>query len=149
MMPDEKLIIPVYLNQSVVFNMLASLEDGFAHMYSIQTSKTEEANEGKAVEAGLGVNNIFSLLSVKLHGSGKKETSNTNVSNRSEERVHTPTSLFTSLLGKLEGLDVINDITSLEDIKQINTGTFVSFSGRLSQNPVTVWLGRVDIHFSQ
>lgn len=139
-MPNGKLIIPVYLNQRVVFDMLASLEDGFAHMYSVQTSKTEGANEGKAIEAGIGVNNIFSLLSVKLQGSGKKETSNTNVSSRSEERVHTPTSLFTTLLDKLEGLDVINDIASLESIEQINTGTFVRFSGRLSQNPITVWL---------
>ncbi len=139
-MSNEKLIIPVYLNQRVVFDMLASLEDGFAHMYSIQTSKTEAANEGTAIDAGIGANNIFSLLSVKLQGTLKKEASNSNVSNRSEERVHTPTSLFTALLEKLQALKVINNLDSLQGIEQIKTGTFVRFSGRFSQNPLTIWL---------
>ena len=139
-MPNQKLIIPVYLNQRIVFDMLASLEDGFAHMYSLQTSKTERIDEGKSVDAGIGVNNIFSLLSVKLQGSAKKEDSNTRVNSRSEERVHTPTSLFTTLLEKLEELNIIHDITSQEEIDKVAPGNFVRFSGRLSQNPLTIWL---------
>lgn len=41
----EKLTIPIYLNTKVVFDMLATIEDGFSEMRNIQTSKSISADE--------------------------------------------------------------------------------------------------------
>jgi hypothetical protein len=120
--------------------MLAALEDGFAQMYSLQTIKTEEKNEEKSTVSGIGLSNIFSLFSVEFKGtSGKKDNDSTS-SNRSEDKIHTPTSLFTKLLDKLEDLDAIIDIHSLDNGNKNFEDKFVRFSGRLSQNPITAWL---------
>lgn len=35
----NKLTIPIYLNTKIVFDMLATIEDGFADVKNIQTSK--------------------------------------------------------------------------------------------------------------
>ena len=42
----NKLTIPIYLNTKIVFDMLATIEDGFSEVKNIQTSRNED-NYGK------------------------------------------------------------------------------------------------------
>lgn len=37
----SKLTIPIYLNTKIVFDMLATIEDGFSEVKNIQTSKSK------------------------------------------------------------------------------------------------------------
>ena len=36
---NNKLTIPIYLNTKIVFDMLATIEDGFAEVKNVQTSR--------------------------------------------------------------------------------------------------------------
>lgn len=66
----EKLTIPIYLNTKIVFDMLATIEDGFSEVRNVQTSnsksKEDEAN------ADIGVSNVFSLLQIGFSGNRKR-----------------------------------------------------------------------------
>ena len=53
--------VVAYLNQAVVFDLLAIMKDGMAQMSTIRTSETAK---GKA-EAGIGASNVFALLGYK------------------------------------------------------------------------------------
>ncbi len=61
-MPPSDYCVPVYLNQAVVFDLLAIVEDGFAH---VSTIKTAESSKNKG-EAGVGATNVFALLGISL-----------------------------------------------------------------------------------
>ena len=54
----------VYLNQAVVFDLLAIMEDGMAQVSTIRTSESKKAG----TEAGIGGSNVFALLGVRLKG---------------------------------------------------------------------------------
>ena len=41
----NKLTIPIYLNTKIVFDMLATIEDGFSEVKNIQTSKSKNREE--------------------------------------------------------------------------------------------------------
>lgn len=62
----NKLTIPIYLNTKIVFDMLATIEDGFSEVKNIQTSKSKNREED--AEANIGMSNLFALFSVGLKG---------------------------------------------------------------------------------
>lgn len=41
----NKLTIPIYLNTKIVFDMLATIEDGFTEVKNIQTSKSKKSRK--------------------------------------------------------------------------------------------------------
>ena len=130
------MIIPVYLNQKIVFDLLAIKENGFAKMYSIQRKETLQDGSTKSIDAEIGSSNIFSFLGVKIGGGAKKDSSTQDDETLSEERVHTPTSLFSRLLKYLEEDKLIKDLINNNSVKDIEYGDFVRFKGNLNQNPL-------------
>ncbi len=123
----DKLTIPIYLNTKIVFDMLATIEDGFSEVKNVQTSTKN--NRENDVEANIGTNNLFAFLSVKVRGSHKTSSSGGKVT--VEERTHTPVSLFQNLKGQLEEAKLIN-----RNINQIQIGDFFEVQGILKTNPV-------------
>lgn len=123
----NKLTIPIYLNTKVVFDMLATIEDGFAEVKNVQTSKNKNRDED--IEANIGTNNLFAFLNVGIRGNHKSNSSNGETV--VEERTHTPVSLFQQLKGKLDNAKLIN-----RDITRLSIGDFVEVQGTLKNNPV-------------
>ena len=123
----NKLTIPIYLNTKIVFDMLATIEDGFADVKNVQTSKNK--NQVNDVETNIGTNNLFAFLNIGVRGK-HKGTSN-NGETIIEERTHTPVSLFQQLKEQLEDAKFIN-----HDINNLNIGDFVEVQGTLKNNPV-------------
>lgn len=123
----NKLTIPIYLNTKIVFDMLATIEDGFAEVKNVQTSKNKN-REGE-VEANIGTNNLFAFLNVGVRGKHKGNSSDGETV--VEERTHTPVSLFQNLKGQLDNAKLIN-----RDITNLNIGDFVEVQGTLKNNPV-------------
>lgn len=123
----EKLTIPIYLNTKIVFDMLATIEDGFSEVRNVQTSnsksKEEEAN------ADIGVSNVFSLLQIGFTGNKKRANSNEQVI--TEEKTHTTVSLFQKLKSTLEENKYIK-----QDTDDLLEGDFVELQGILKPNPV-------------
>ncbi len=123
----EKLTIPIYLNTKIVFDMLATIEDGFSEIKNVQTSnstsKEEEAN------ANIGASNVFSLLQIGI--SGIKKKSNNDEQIVTEEKTHTTVSLFQKLKSSLEENQYIK-----QDTDELMEGDFVELQGTLKPNPV-------------
>ncbi len=122
-----KLTIPIYLNTKIVFDMLATIEDGFAEIKNVQTSKNK--NREDDLDANIGTNNLFAFLNVGIRGNHKDISSNGETV--VEERTHTPVSLFQKLKGQLDNAELIN-----RDIKKLSIGDFVEVQGTLKNNPV-------------
>lgn len=133
------LIIPVYLNQRIVFDMVAMLQNGMSTIAKV-TEKTEskgadERNYGTAFGLSKALSGLFKI---DIHGARNlAETHGTEVK-RTEEKVHTPASLFQMLRVNLFDSKKIQEITS--DIS-LEPGMMVEFSTMLSQNPVNHTLG--------
>lgn len=121
--------VPVYLNQAVVFDLLAIMEDGMAQVSTIRTSESKKAG----ADAGIGASNVFALLGVRLKGAlenveGKEVTN---------ERVHTPTSLFAKVRNNLRKAKLVHDLTGPKpNLASVRSGQFLEVEVRLRRNPL-------------
>jgi hypothetical protein len=121
--------VVVYLNQAVVFDLLAIIEDGMAQVSTIRTSESKKAG----TEAGIGASNVFALLGVRLKGALE------NVEGRevTHERVHTPTSLFSKVRNHLRKAKLVHDLTGPSaNLEAARPGHFVEVEVRLRRNPL-------------
>lgn len=123
----DKLTIPIYLNTKIVFDMLATIEDGFSEVKNIQTSKSKNREED--AEANIGTSNLFALFSVGIRGNLKSGTSNDQTI--MEEKTHTTVSLFQKLKSNLEDAKLVN-----RNINSFEIGDFVEIQGNLKTNPL-------------
>ncbi len=130
------LCIPIYLNQQIVFDLLAIFEDGFSALHAVKTSSTDVESQKNNIGGSVGLSNVFALLGVSFKGEHNREKNDQKTTEVSNEKVHTPTSLFAKLRLFLEGNELINEIGSLEDIKQIESGEFIEFRAVLKKNPL-------------
>jgi len=130
------LCVPIYLNQELVFGLLATLEDGFSHLKTIRTAASESESKGSKVGGGLGVSNVFGLLSVAIGGGKRKESSSAEQTEVEAEKVHTPISLFASLRAILQQNGLLTDLQDITEPVGIETGSLVEFEAVLRKNPV-------------
>lgn len=139
-MKSEELCIPAYLNQSIVFDMLAIIEDGFSNVKTIKSSDTKESTDNLGVEASadtaLGLKNIFSLLSIGIKGKYDHTSGKTSETEAAFEKVHTPTSLFWKLRDYLVNNSLIRNIETVTAESDIKVGEFIEFEAVFHQNPI-------------
>lgn len=128
--------VPIYLNQRIVLDLLATIEDGFSHFTNVQTSTSAGAASDQAAKAGLGVSNVFALLGVSIEGSRSKQSSQSRQRNETTERVHTPVSLFARLRSLLQEGGVVLDLGPDSGVDSVMPGTFVEFPASLAVNPI-------------
>ncbi|MFL9878090.1 hypothetical protein PQR63_06860 [Herbaspirillum rhizosphaerae] len=130
----EKLIVPVYLNQRLVFDLLAMLQSGISTVTAITKVESENSSDKQKIGASFGLSQALSTL-LKIDLSGEKNKSQESNSERklSEERVHTPASLFYQL----------RNILIKENILQIlspdampKSGDIVEMTATLKRNPI-------------
>ena len=130
------LLIALYLNQRVTFDLLAILEDGFAQMTTLQASSS--SSEGSAVEAGgqLGIGNPFAFLGLSLGGKGKRDAATESDEVITKQLFHTPTSLFARLREQLmeKGLVKVLEANSVA-FEDVVPGQFVEFEAVLRRSP--------------
>lgn len=125
----------LYLNQRLVFDMLASLEDGFSTLKAIDAATTSVSGTEKSGQGSIGISNVFAFLGVTLGGAVSKSTSDTEKRSTLEEKVHTPTSLFARLRLHLDSSGLLKRPNS-GDISGITSGDFVEFKVKLQQSPL-------------
>lgn len=129
--------VVVYLNQSIVFDLLAIMEDGLAQVSSIRTSET---TKGK-IEGGVGASNVFALLGITLKG-GRDSEAGREVTH---ERIHTPNSLFAKVRSKLRSDKMVQDLTlGRVDLPSIRPGQFVEMEVQLRRNPLVEALNAIN-----
>ena len=129
--------IALYLNQRVTFDLLAILEDGFAHMTTLQASSSNAEGSELEAAAQLGIGNPFAFLGLSLGGRGKRGEATKSGEVITEQLFHTPTSLFARLRQQLmeQGLVRVLDEKSV-DFGKVAPGQFVEFEAVLRRSPV-------------
>ncbi len=134
-MEATDLCVPIYLNQQMVFDLLAVLEDGF-YQLSIRTAGTESESQKTGLGASVGVKNVFALLGVSFKGDHNREKGSQDQTEVARERVHTPTSLFSKLRLELNDRSLLTTVQTTEDVETISSGHFVEFRAVLRKNPL-------------
>lgn len=123
----NKLTIPIYLNTKIVFDMLATIEDGFSEVKNIQTSKSKIKEDD--AEANIGTSNLFAFLNIGIRGNHKSGSNDDQTV--IEEKTHTTVSLFQKLKAQLEDEKLIN-----RDVENFEIGDFIEIQGTLKTNPL-------------
>ena len=134
--PDPKeLCVPLYLNQKIIFDLLAIQEDGFSQLSTLRTSSSDSETSKSGVGASIGVSNVFALLGVSFSGERGKEKGAQEQTEISQEKVHTPTSLFAKCRSNLIQRGLLQQNFTLEDQNSLKSGDFVEFQAVLHKNP--------------
>ncbi|HCY86501.1 MAG TPA: hypothetical protein DHV36_15305 [Desulfobacteraceae bacterium] len=133
-MDQNDLIIPVYLNQRVVFDLVAVLEGGIASVTQVSKTQTELEGQREQIGASFGVSNaLSSLLKIDLTGKRANQSSDESSKTTTEDRIHTPVSLFIALRSILHEKKYLKNI---ESEKEVVPGDLIEFSTVLKRNPL-------------
>ncbi len=133
-MKSDDLIIPVYLNQRIVFDLVAMLQGGIAAVTQVsQIQKTSETSLAE-VSGTFGLSKaLSSLLKVDFSGKTAGKSGSESSSTSSEERIHTPASMFIHLRAMLrEQGGLIQESENIEPMP----GNLIEFSSILKRNPL-------------
>lgn len=129
-----ELIIPVYLNQRAVFDLIAMLQGGISTVTRVSASESQLDKDQQHYGANFGLNKAFStLLKIDLSGTRKKTTEAASELQKSEERVHTPASMFQTLR---ENLIDKGDLKIVDSGYQPKVRDFIEFTAQLRKNPI-------------
>lgn len=98
--------ITVYLNERMVFDLTAMLEGGIATVRQLERRQRSERSRSAdwSAQADFGMPSLFS---VNLGGAGGARRAAGTENAVSEERVHTPTSLFFALRNALQSRNLL------------------------------------------
>jgi hypothetical protein len=144
--PKEKFIsIPIYLDQKVVFDHLAIIEDGFSQFSNIVETESEDGKLSANTEASLGTTNALAFLGISLgaKAGAATETAAASQSQTTKTKIHTPTSLFHIYRDYLLDQQLLQKITSDTELKSIVPGSFVEIHGSLEENPVSAFFSSI------
>ena len=131
---ETKLVVPVYLNQRMVFDLLAMIQGGISTVTAVTTRNDEVTSAERQIGTSFGLSNaLSSLLKIDLSAERNTKNQNSHGDTSAEERVHTPASLLFRLRNTLlenDQLKLIDNNTS------IAPGDFVEFEATLHKNPI-------------
>ena len=133
--------IALYLNQRLTFDALATLENGFSHFSTVQSTSSGSSSSEKSGELGIGLSNFFAPIAVKFGVSGTQRQDQGTAESSMQEKVHTPTSLFARLRSALNKGEAVKAITCKSDLNQELIGEFVEFETTLRRSPLVEMLG--------
>ena len=128
--------ITLYLNQRLTFDLMAVLQGGFSRLSTVQTISSGGTATKASGEAQLGASNIFAFLGVKLSGQGSREAEDKQSESISQDKVHTPTSLFAQLRKDLQDRKLVRYVSPLTDLNEVRPSEFVEFEATLRRNPL-------------
>lgn len=122
----ENLTIPVYLDEQIVMDLIATIDDGFSEFYTIETTK----NKGIGTEVNAnGQGKVLKLFKAKMDLSHSRE--NTDGTKKQESKVQTVVSMFHNLKQYLNQNDFIE-----KNNKEFKNGDFIELQGEFSINPL-------------
>ncbi|MBS6842258.1 MAG: hypothetical protein KH197_00915 [Clostridiales bacterium] len=135
---SDQLIIPVYLNEKTVLDMLAIIEDGFSMVSEVTSSNQDASSSTGKLSGGISTKAILDkLLKIQLEGSFQKDKSTTSEVDTKLEKVHTNVSLLSKFRSELiDGNLLTCKAGDNLDISNIKAGDFIEIEGELQKNPM-------------
>lgn len=132
---SNRLIVPIYINEKIVLDMLAIMEDGFSMVSQVNYTEHKESDSIQNINAGVSTSAtiISKLLKIDISGevnhTGKKGENERVV----KEKIHTNVSLLSKFRGFLaEHKMLISEF----DFSKIKIGDFIEVEGKLQKNPL-------------
>ena len=145
-MNANQLMIPVYINEKIVLDMLAIIEDGFSTVSQISYTEHRENNNNQKLEVGGSTSTtlLSKLLKIDLNGElshvGNKEENQ----NISKEKIHTNV----SLLSKFRTFLIDAKILQTEfNVSTMKIGDFIELEGELQKNPLFSYMDIIEDFF--
>ena len=131
---SNRLIVPIYINEKLVLDMLAIMEDGFSMVSQVNYTENSENNNSNGIDAGVDTSSLLSkLLKINVSGTINNSSSKEEKEFVSKEKVHTNVSLLSKFITYLENQKILkSDI----NISEINIGDFIEIEGELQKNPL-------------
>ena len=138
-MKADQLMIPVYINEKIVLDMLAIIEDGFSTVSQISYTEHKENNNSQKLEAEISTSAIIlsKLLKIDLNGGLSHSGNSGENESYTKEKVHTNV----SLLSKFRSFLIKEKILKSDfDVKAVKIGDFIEVEGELQKNPLINYL---------
>lgn len=134
----KELCIPVYLNEKIVFDLLATIEDGFSKVRAISNNQSMNSSNTENLGAGFNLPSFMSsFLGISLNGSQTKIAGEHDSKNESEERIHTSGSLFAKLRNSLNEAGLLYKYSAEPDwFEKIKNGDFIEVEGKIRKSPM-------------
>ena len=134
-MDVNQLMIPVYINEKIVLDMLAIIEDGFSTVSQGSYSDHKENSNALKIEAEVSTSaSILSkLLKIDLKGELSHSGNCGETENTTKEKVHTNVSLLSKFRAFLTDANILK---SGFDISNMKIGDFIEVEGELQKNPL-------------
>ena len=122
---ESQLIVPVYINEKIVLDMLAILDDGFSMVSQVNYSEHRESSNSKSGE--VGISNAGELISklLRIDITGKlSHTGRTGENeNVAKEKVHTNVSLLSKFRTFLVDEKILKNTLKIA-LKQTKTNLY-------------------------
>lgn len=132
---SSDLCTPIYLNQQIVFDLLAILQDGLCSVQEIKTSTLETDSQEISLSGSIKAG-ILNLVGVDFGAAGSKATGSAQRQDTSMQKVHTPASLFAQLRKTLDENGLLHRVSTLEGLDNLESSQFVEFKALLRKNPI-------------
>ncbi len=134
----EQLIIPIYLNEKTVLDMLAIIEDGFSMISEVNSSSQSSNTSNTMLSGGISTRAILDkLLKIQINGRFEKGKNSSEGTQTKLEKVHTNVSLFSKFRSELIKNELLSCTSSdTLDISKIESGDFIEIEGELQKNPL-------------
>lgn len=136
-MESKDICIPVYLDSSLVFDIIAILEDGLT-LKKYQTIHSQIEKGGSiSGELGIPVNNLFGLFNLNFGIKGEHKRNRLFGQDTSIEKTYTTASLFNKLRNLLiRDNNLKMDKLSEDYIKTLSPGDFIEADITIMKNPI-------------
>ena len=134
-MDVNQLMKPVYINEKIVLDMLAIIEDGFSTVSQVSYFDHKENSNAQKIEAEVSTSaSILSkLLKIDLKGELSHSGNCGETENTTKEKVHTNVSLLSKFRAFLTDANILK---SGFDISNMKIGDFIEVEGELQKNPL-------------
>ena len=138
-MKADQLMVPVYINEKIVLDMLAIIEDGFSTVSQVSYNEHKENSNVQKLESGVSTSaNILSkLLKIDLKGEVSHSGNSGENTSVAKEKVHTNVSLLSRFRTFLVNEKILK---SGFDTANIKIGDFIEVEGALQKNPLINYL---------
>jgi hypothetical protein len=132
----RRLAIPIYLNQRIVFDLLAIVEGGFSQLQTIKKAESDEKGSNSEISGEVGTKNVFAFLNLGLKAGLNQKDTQSMQKHVQEDRVFTPASLFSRLRDNLIERKLLVSLDNAFSMEALLPGAFIEFSGILRKNPM-------------
>ena len=142
---EEFISIPIYLDQKVIFDHMAIIENGYSDFTNIVETDSEGKRGSSNAEASLGTSNALSFLGVSLgiKAGTIAEKEAQAQTQATKTKIHTPTSLFHIYRNYLIEQGLLRVITEKTELTSIKAGNFIEMSASLDENPITAFFSSI------